>query len=58
MEKRFDLITASRVDGALILLQIITRMEAAVMLAVSGVPAAEVAARVLVLPLERRPVLG
>jgi hypothetical protein len=53
MIKRTDLITASRVDLALILLPTITRLEASCMLAASGVPA-EVAARVLALPLERR----
>lgn len=51
---RLDDLTASRVDQALILLPIITWWEASVMLAQSGVPA-EVAARVLALPLERRP---
>jgi hypothetical protein len=55
MKPRLDLITAMRVDGALILLPAITWLEASLMLAVSGVPA-EVAARVLVLPLERRAV--
>jgi hypothetical protein len=55
MTLRTDLITASRVDGALILLPIITWWEASEMLAASGVPE-DVAARVLVLPLERRPI--
>lgn len=55
MTQRTDLITASRVDLALILLPAITWWEASYMLAVSGV-SEEVAARVLVLPLERRPV--
>lgn len=53
MVERTDLITASRVDLALILMPAITWQEASVMLAVSGVPA-EVAARVMALPLERR----
>jgi len=52
---RLDDVTASRVDAALLLLPTITWLEATVMMAASGVPA-EVAARVLVLPLERRPV--
>jgi hypothetical protein len=54
MTQRTDLITASRVDDALILLPTISWLEASVMLAASGVPA-EVAARVLALPLARRP---
>lgn len=53
MLKRTDLVTASRVDLALALLPTITWLEASCMLAESGVPA-EVAARVLALPLERR----
>jgi len=53
MTPRTDLITASRVYLALILLPEITWWEASCMLAVSGVPA-EVAARVLVLPEARR----
>jgi hypothetical protein len=53
MTPRTDLITASRVDLALILLPAITWLEASYMLAVSGVPV-EVAARVLVLPAARR----
>jgi hypothetical protein len=53
MDQRADLLTASRVDLGLILLPEIGWLAAAVMFAVSGVPA-EVAARVLALPLERR----
>lgn len=53
MNLRTNLITASQVDLALILLPEITWLEASFMLAVSGVPA-EVAARVLVLPEARR----
>jgi len=53
MDPRTDLITASRVDLALILLPMITWLEASCMLALSGVPA-EVAARVLALPAVRR----
>jgi hypothetical protein len=53
MKPRIDLITASRVDLALLLLPVISWLEASCMLAVSGVPA-EVAARVLVLPGARR----
>jgi hypothetical protein len=56
MIPRTDLITASQIDLALILLPAVTWLEASCMLAVSGVPA-EVAARVLVLPLERRAVV-
>jgi len=56
MSPRLDIITASRVDATLILLPAVTWLEASVMLAVSGVPE-EVAARVLALPLERRPVV-
>jgi len=54
MTPRTDLLTASQVDLALILLPEITWWEASFMLAVSGVPA-EVAARVLTLPAARRP---
>jgi hypothetical protein len=54
MTPRTDLITASQVDLALILLPEITWLEATCMLAVSGVPA-EVAARVLARPAARRP---
>jgi hypothetical protein len=53
MRPRTDIITASRVDLALILLPVVTRLEVSYMLAVSGVPE-EVAVRVLALPLERR----
>lgn len=53
MSERTDLITASRVDLAVLLLPAITWLEASCMLAVSGVPA-EVAARVLALPGARR----
>jgi hypothetical protein len=53
MTPRTDLITASVVDLSLILLPAITWIEASCMLAVSGVPA-EIAARVIALPLERR----
>lgn len=56
MQPRTDFLTASRVDLTLLLLPAITWLEASCMLAVSGVPA-EVAARVLALPLERRQVL-
>lgn len=56
MKPRTDLITASRVDLALILLPIMTWWEASEMLAESQVPV-EVAARVLALPFERRPYL-
>jgi len=55
MEKRVDTLTTGRVDAALLLLPAITWLEATVMMAASGVPA-EVAARVLALPLERRPI--
>lgn len=51
---RLDDVTAGRVDAALLLLPAITWLEAAVMMAASGVPT-DVAARVLALPLERRP---
>lgn len=53
MELRTDLVTASRVDLALLLLPTITWLEASCMLALSGVPV-EVAARVLALPGARR----
>lgn len=53
MEPRTDIITASRVDLALIPLAAITWMKASCMLAVNGVPE-EVAARVLALPGARR----
>lgn len=55
MNSRADLITASRVDLVLLLLPEIDWLAAAVTMAVSGVPE-EVAARVLALPLGRRPV--
>lgn len=55
MEMRTDHLTASRVDLALILLPEVTWLEASVMFVLSGVPD-EVAARVLALPLERRPI--
>jgi hypothetical protein len=54
MTPRTDLITASRVDLTLILLPLIGRWEAAWTLAANDVPL-EVAARVMALPLERRP---
>jgi hypothetical protein len=53
MKQRIDLITASRVDLALILLPLVGWLKTSVMLAVNGVPI-EVAARVLVLPMARR----
>ena len=53
MTLRTDTVTASRVDLALILLPVITWLEASCMLALSGVPA-EVAARVLAEPSRRR----
>lgn len=53
MVERTDLITASRVDLALILMPLVGWLATSVTLAVSGVPA-EVAARVLAMPLERR----
>lgn len=53
MIPRTDLITASRIDLALILLPAITWLEVSCMLALSGVPA-EVAARVLAEPARRR----
>lgn len=55
MMQRTDLLTASRVDLALILLPEIGWVAAAVMLALSEVPE-EVAARVLALPGARRAV--
>lgn len=55
MDSRIDTITASRIDLTLLLLPDVGWLAAAVTLAVSGVPE-EVAARVLALPLERRPV--
>jgi hypothetical protein len=54
MTERIDLITASRIDLALILLPFVGWLATSVTLAASGVPA-EVAARVLAMPLERRP---
>jgi hypothetical protein len=57
MNARVDIVTSSRVDLALLLLPEVGWLAAAVTMAVSGVPA-EVAARVLALPLERRPVLA
>lgn len=57
MIPRTDFATSSRVDLALILLPTITWLEAACMLALSGVPA-EVAARVLALPGARRELLA
>lgn len=54
MTQRLDTLTAGRVDAALLLLPAITWLEASIMMAASGVPA-DVAARVLTLPLERRP---
>lgn len=56
MKPRTDYLTASRVDLTLMLLPLIGRWEAACTLAVNDVPL-EVAARVLALPLERRPML-
>jgi hypothetical protein len=54
MTPRTDLITASRVDLALLLLLDVGWLATSYTVAVSGVPA-EVAARVLARPLERRP---
>lgn len=54
MTPRTDFLTAVRVDLTLLLLPAITWIEASCMLAARGVPA-DVAARVLALPLERRP---
>jgi hypothetical protein len=54
MIPRTDLITASQVDLALLLLPEVGWLAASCTLAARGVPA-EVAARVLALPLERRP---
>lgn len=53
MVERTDLITASRVDLALILLPLVGWLATSVTLAVSGVPA-EVAVRVLAMPGARR----
>jgi hypothetical protein len=53
MKQRIDLITASRVDLALILLPLVGWLKTSVMLAANGVPI-EVAVRVLVLPMARR----
>jgi hypothetical protein len=53
MIERIDHITASRVDLALILLPLVGWLATSVTLAASGVPA-EVAARVMTMPLERR----
>lgn len=53
MEQRADIITAMRIDYALILLPEVTWLEASCMLARSGV-SADVAARVLALPEARR----
>jgi hypothetical protein len=55
MESRTDTLTACRVDLTLLLLPAIGQWEAAWTLATNNVPL-EVAARVLALPLERRPV--
>jgi hypothetical protein len=53
MTPRTDLVTASRVDLALILLPVVGWLKTSVILATSGVPV-EVAARVLILPMARR----
>lgn len=53
MTPRVDLITASQVDLALLLLPLVGWLATSCTLAASGVPA-EVAARVLALPLARR----
>ena len=53
MNRRSDLITASRVDLCLILLPELTWLERTRMFAINQVPA-DVAARVITLPLERR----
>jgi hypothetical protein len=53
MIERIDLITAARIDAILILLPFIGWLEASCMLAANGVPA-DVAARVLALPMARR----
>jgi hypothetical protein len=53
MIERIDLLTASRVDCALILLPLVGWLATSVSLAISGVPA-EVAARVLAEPVCRR----
>lgn len=52
MTEREDILSASRVDLVLILLPIISHLDAAYALAASGVPF-EVAARVLSTPAER-----
>jgi hypothetical protein len=54
MTPRTDTLAASRVDLVLILLPVVSWLEATCALAANGVPA-EVAARVMALPLERRP---
>jgi hypothetical protein len=54
MVERTDLITASRVDLALILLPLVGWLKTSYTLAASGVPL-EVAVRVMVLPQSRRP---
>lgn len=54
---RLDDVTAGRVDAVLLLLPAITRLEASVMMAASGVPV-DVAARVLTLPGARRCIKG
>jgi hypothetical protein len=56
MTERKDALTASRVDLVVILLPIISNLEAAWTLGASGVPL-EVAARVLATPSERRAML-
>jgi hypothetical protein len=53
MIERVDLITAARIDATLILLPLIGWLEASCTLAANGVPA-DVAARVLALPMARR----
>jgi hypothetical protein len=53
MIERIDLITASRVDLALILLPMVGWLQTSLTLAASGVPL-EVAIRVMVLPGARR----
>jgi hypothetical protein len=53
-DPRTDLITASRVDLALILLPLVGWQATSVTLAMSGVPP-DVAARVMALPHDRRP---
>ena len=54
MKPRIDILTASRVDLVLLLLPMLSKSEAFCSLIHSGVPL-EVAARVLDLPRERRP---